>query len=129
MRSESEVTDQRLDYLKKADLTSLNVSTNHYNSPFGYENENYLFTMDGDVLEMEPEYHFAANKSQGQVFGPNPIPIDLNGIKESIIGQRITLVQQFIKRGITLEVEISLFRQERVEQFNYGAFETLMDAT
>jgi hypothetical protein len=126
-KSERDISDSRIEYLKKMDLSSLNISGNNYNSPFGFENDNYLFTMDGDILELESPQLKLNKDDQGEIENPNPIPIDLNSIKESIIGQRITLVQQFIKRGITLEVEISLFRQEQIEHYNFGLYDTMMD--
>jgi len=85
-KSERDISDSRIEYLKKMDLSSLNVSGNNYNSPFGFENDNYLFTMDGDILELESHQLKLNKDDQGEIENPNPIPIDLNSIKESIIG-------------------------------------------
>ena len=85
-RNEGEVSDSRLDYLKKPDLSSLDVSGHRNASPFGFEKENCLFTLDGDILELDQPRGQIAYDQHGIVISPNPIPIDLNGIKDSIIG-------------------------------------------
>lgn len=87
-----------------------------FQSPMnGIQNQNVLFTMDGDVLDITNIRPLERPKEQGVVNAPEPVPIDLNSIKESILGEKITLIQMFYKRGIHIQVEASLFREERTQ--------------